>query len=212
MKAKKCVVMVVAFAVAMMLTASAANAQTTKAEKDALIKLLKQSKDDLHKTVKGLNEEQLKWKPAPERWSVRECVEHLALAEDFLKQLIHEKVMVAPAAPGKKTAAQIKEGDDMLYQRIPDRSQKAQAPEPTRPGGTTNWNNFKDVLSSFDTRRKATIEEVKSSKEDLRAHMMDSPIVKEMDAYQWYLLIALHTQRHTAQAKEVIATAGFPEK
>lgn len=211
MDGKKRVVMVVAVAVAVLLMAGPAGAQT-KAEKEALIKLLKQSQSDLRKAVKGLNEEQLKWKPAPERWSVRECVEHLALTEDFLKQLIHEKVMVAPAAPGKKTAAQIKEGDDMLYQRIPDRSQKAQAPEPVRPGGTTTWNSFKDTLSSFNTRRKATVEEVKSSKTDLRAHMMDSPLMKDMDAYQWYLLIALHTQRHTAQAKEVMATAGFPHK
>ena len=182
----------------------------SKQDRDFILKHLKTSQKGLHNATKGLSEAQWNWKPAPERWSVAECAEHLTLTENFLRGLITDRVLKTPAEPNKKDAAARKEGDDRLMKVIPDRSQKAQAPEQIRP--THQWPTQAAMLKEFDARRKATVGFIKTNKEDLRAHMIDSPIMKEMDAYQWLLLISLHTTRHTAQINEVKADPNFPKK
>uniref|UniRef100_UPI003B3A08E1 DinB family protein n=1 Tax=Spirosoma sp. TaxID=1899569 RepID=UPI003B3A08E1 len=39
-----------------------------------------------------LSDEQLRWKPAPDRWSIVECLQHLNLAERFYIRNIQHKV------------------------------------------------------------------------------------------------------------------------
>jgi len=40
---------------------------------------------------------------------------------------------------------------------------------------------------------------------------MDSPLGKQLDAYQWVLFIAAHSERHTKQIDEVKADPHFPK-
>jgi hypothetical protein len=187
-------------------TASAAT--LSKQERDALIKHLKNSEKMLKRATKGLTPEQWKYKAAADRWSVQDCVEHLALTEEFLFNMVQERVMKAPATPGD--AAQAREGDAFLMKAIPDRSNKAQAPEPLRPSG--KWATPQQMLAAFAERRKKTVDYVKKTQDDLRAHKMDGPVRKQMDAYQWLVLVSAHTERHTAQALEVKASPNFPKK
>ena len=72
----------------------------------------------------------MKFKSAPDRWSVAETLEHIAKAEDLLFQLITDTVMKAPAGPADRDTAKI---DAMVLARIPDRSHKVQAPPPSMP-------------------------------------------------------------------------------
>ncbi|MGH9947687.1 MAG: DinB family protein, partial [Pyrinomonadaceae bacterium] len=60
----------------------------TNEERKAVVKYLKHTKKLFMDSVKGLSEEQLKWKPAPDKWSVFEVSEHITLAETFLFDLI----------------------------------------------------------------------------------------------------------------------------
>ncbi len=47
-------------------------------------KLLKDTEKNLKEQLKGLSEAQLKFKPAPDRWSIEECVKHIAMSEDIM--------------------------------------------------------------------------------------------------------------------------------
>jgi hypothetical protein len=78
------------------------------------------------------------FKSAPDRWSVAECMEHIA-AEDFIRGMVVEKVMVAPAAPGRDVAV-IDAG--IL---IGDRTTKVPAPDPLKP-----TNRFASPQGSID--------------------------------------------------------------
>src|SRR4029077_8835439 len=49
--------------------------------------------------TKDLSPAQWNFKSAPDRWSVAECMEHIAAAEDFIRGMVVEKVWVPPAAP-----------------------------------------------------------------------------------------------------------------
>src|SRR4051794_24257766 len=80
--------------------------------------------------TKGLSEAQWNFKQAPDRWSVAEVAEHIAAAEDFLRDMIQDKVMKAPAPT---EAVDVHQVDQWILKTIPDRSKKAQAPEPLRP-------------------------------------------------------------------------------
>jgi len=79
--------------------------------------------------TKGLSEAQWNFKPAPDKWSVAQCLEHIAAAEDFIRGLITEKVMAASVAQDRDTARI----DAGIMANVPDRTNKVQAPEPIRP-------------------------------------------------------------------------------
>ncbi len=73
----------------------------TKAERERLVNHLQKTRQFLLDEVAGLSEAQANFKPAEDRWSVAECVEHITLAEDFLRGVVGQ-AMQAPAAPERK--------------------------------------------------------------------------------------------------------------
>jgi len=175
------------------------------ADRDKGVAYLDQTRDGVVAAVKGLSDAQMKFKAAPDRWSVAETLEHIALAEDFIFQNITDKVMKAPAgAPGRDTA----KIDAMVLAMIPDRSHKAQAPPPLVPTG--RWSTA-DTLDHFLKSRARTIEFMQSTS-DLRQHVVDSPISQPLDAYEWLLFIGAHSERHTKQILEVKMDPNFPRE
>jgi hypothetical protein len=173
---------------------------------------LKRASDHLNKTskaflasVKGLSDEQLKFKSGPTRWSVAEVSEHIAAAEDFLMGLITGQVMKAPA---RAEPADLKEIDDLVVKAIADRTNKAQAPEPLAPNN--RFGSVEGSVSHFKESRAKTLVFLKETK-DLRGHAIDSPLGKKLDAYQWLLFISAHSERHTKQIEEVKADPNFPK-
>src|SRR5215471_6891535 len=56
----------------------------TDAERKFAVDHLNQTRTDLINAVQGLSEAQLNFKPAPDRWSVLECVQHIVLASQGL--------------------------------------------------------------------------------------------------------------------------------
>lgn len=194
--------------VALLAVAPASFAGTlTKQERDELIRQLKKSEKMLKDATKGLTAAQWTYKTSPERWSVQDCLEHLTLTEDFLRTRVRDNILKTPVTAPDPNA---KETDAFVLKAIADRSQKATAPEPLRPSG--KWATPQAMLKEFEARRKATIEYVRTTQEDLRAHKAPSPVGRDFDAYQWFLLMSAHTERHTAQALEVKADANYPKK
>ena len=182
----------------------------SKADRDKAVKELNRTRKMLEDATKGLSAAQWSFKSAPDRWSVAECLEHLTLAEDMLRGLVTDRVLKTPAQPEKKNAEKQAQADAQVLKMIPDRTNRAQAPEALRP--SNKWADTKALLAEFEARRKKTIEFVKSSQEDLRAHFMDSPVIKDLDGVQWILFLSAHTERHTKQILEVKADPNFPKK
>jgi hypothetical protein len=99
--------------------------------------------------------------------------------------------------------------DEIVLERIPDRSHKAQAPEFLRPTG--RWATEADLTKAFEDSRAATMEYIRTTNDDLRDHFFDHPVLGTLDGYQWLLLISAHSARHTAQIEEVKADPNFPK-
>jgi uncharacterized damage-inducible protein DinB len=177
----------------------------TQADREKGEQYLEQTRDGVVAAVKGLSDAQMKFKPGPDRWSVAEVLEHIAVSEDFLFQNITNNIMKAPAGAPDRDTAKI---DAFVLSAIPDRSHKAQAPEPLRP--TARWTP-EETLDHFLQSRARTIAFLQSTP-DLRAHVVNSPPLNQpMDAYDWLLFISAHSERHTKQILEVKADANFPK-
>ncbi len=195
-----CLTMVSAFA-------QSAPATLTPQEREAALKQFETSRDNFLKSISGLSQKQWTFKPGPDRWSVAEVAEHITVSESAIFSLVQKQVMTSPAAPEKRD--QVKGKDEMILQRVPDRSHKAQAPEFLRPTG--RWATEAELAKTFEDSRGATMEYVRTTNDDLRDHFFDHPVFGTLDGYQWLLLISAHSARHTAQIEEVKADPNFPK-
>lgn len=171
-----------------------------------LLDHLNQSSSEFADSLKGLTSEQWNFKPSPDVWSVAECAEHIALSEDFIREMIEKKVLAGQ--PPSRPAAEQQALDGKVLKMITDRSFKAKAPEPLQP--TRQFSTPEAALEKFRENREKTIALAKS-RDDLRDHAGPHPAFKELDAYQWLLYLSGHTMRHTAQLQEVKTNAGFPK-
>jgi DinB superfamily len=179
----------------------------TKEERDRAVDYLKQTQKDFLAATDGLSEAQWKFKAAPDRWSIAETAEHIAVTEDTIWKLVSEKMMKSPATPEK--AAEANGKDEVILTKIPDRSRKAQAPEQLKPTG--RWATRALLDKDFENTRRQEIAFLEETKEDLRSRFEEHPFLKTIDAYQWLLLNGAHCKRHTAQILEVKADPKFPK-
>ena len=194
--------------IALLLTAGAAAAsaqEVTQAEKDRALQYLETTKKNVLEATKGLSEAQWNFKPAPDRWSVAQVMEHIAAAEDFIRDLVKEKVMMAPAG---EAGRDVKKTDEGVLMMVPDRTTKVQAPEPLVP--TNRFGSPDASIKHFVESRATTVNFLKTTT-GLRDHVADSPLGK-LDGYEFVLLIAAHSERHTKQISEVKADPNFPKK
>jgi uncharacterized damage-inducible protein DinB len=176
----------------------------TSADREKGVQYLQQTREDVAAAVKGLSEAQLKFKPAPDRWSIAEVLEHIAVVEDGLFQNVTEKVMKAPAGPANRDTVKV---DSLVLAALPDRSHKVKAPPEFVPTG--RW-AAAEALEHFQKSRDKTISFLQSTP-DLREHVVDSPLGQPLDAYEWLLFMGGHSQRHTKQILEVKADPNFPK-
>jgi hypothetical protein len=187
----------------MLLSAMTFGQTLTQADREKGVQYLQQTRDGVVAAIQGLSDAQLKYKAAPDRWSVAETLEHIALAEDFIFQNVVEKTMKAPTGPAGRDTAK---ADAMVLAMVPDRSHKVQAPPPLVPTG--RW-TVSETLDHFLKSRAKTIAYLESTP-DLRVHVADSPL-GQLDGYEGLLFIGAHSERHTKQMLEVKADPGFPK-
>ena len=157
-------------------------------------------------SVAGLSDAQWNFKPAPQRWSIAECAEHIAVSEDALFEMV-KQVLRLPAEPAKK--AMVRGKDEMILRTMPDRSVKAQAPEFLQP--KRRWPDRQSLIAHFKESRDRNIAYLQTTDDDLRGHFLEHPVFKTMDAYQMMLLISAHCERHTLQIDEVKTAPNFPK-
>jgi hypothetical protein len=187
--------------------APAAPTPLTAQERAAALASLQSTHDAFLKSISGLSVKQWTFKPGPDRWSVAEVAEHITISESTLLGMVQTKIMTAPATPEKR--ADVAGKDEVILTKVPDRSHKAQAPEFLKP--TNRWATQADLTKAFEDERKATMDYIRTTNDDLRDHMGPHPILGPLDAYQWILLISAHSERHTKQIEEVKADPNFPK-
>jgi uncharacterized damage-inducible protein DinB len=179
----------------------------TSDERERALQSFQATHDAFLQSIAGLSQKQWTFKPAPDRWSVAEVAEHITVSESAILGLVQKQIMVSAVTPAKRE--QVKGKDELVLEKVPDRTHKAQAPEFLRPTG--RWVTEADLTRAFEDSRRATMDYVRTTNDDLRDHFFDHPVLGTMDGYQWLLLISAHSARHTAQIEEVKADPNFPK-
>jgi hypothetical protein len=199
------------FALLIVLTGAAlriAPGTLTPDERKAAVDYYLKTKARLLADVKGLSENQLNWKADSTRWSIYQCTEHIALSETLIWQWI--QMTEHQAATPDSVAVATKMAPDAMVAMMIDRSHKFKAPEMLQPG--TKFPSEEAALRVFVSRRDSTIEYIKTTQDDLEYHFLTHPVFGKMDLYRGLFLLAAHTERHTLQLEEVMATPGFPKQ
>jgi hypothetical protein len=179
----------------------------TQHDRDFAVASMQASRKLFLDSVADLTPEQWNFKAAPDRWSIAECAEHIALSEDFISGLAKNQIMKTPVTPEKRAA--VKVTDQEILDKTPDRSQKFKAPEPITPKKT--FAEPDQAVTRFKESREKNIEYIETTQDDLRDHFFPHPAFGPLDAYQWLLLMSAHTERHTLQILDVKADPKFPK-
>ncbi len=177
----------------------------TPDERRKLVRDLEKTRYELLKAVEGLSPEQAKFKPNPFRWSVLECLEHIAISEQALFGLITEQVLATEAKPDAEPGID----ENEISQRVADRSRRFQAPERVRPTG--RYESLAQGLDEFLDVRHKSLEYARHTEADLHSHLMASPL-GEIDAYEWLFFLSGHARRHTRQIEELKGHENFPKE
>lgn len=176
-------------------------------DKEFLLDYYKQTKDNLSKSISGLSEAQMQFKPSENKWSVSQCVEHIIATENMIFGML-KGYMEQPANPERKKDIVV--SDDDILGFMTNRTEKYQAPEMLQKKGI--YNQPKMASKDFKNQRKELINFIKKTDiNELRNRINDSP-AGATDAYQSLLFIAGHTARHTLQIDEIKADKNFPKK
>ena len=159
----------------------------------------------LAEQVRGLSPAQLEYKASPDRWSIREVVSHLAVAEpDYWRDLQKS----AKAAPDMKLKKSVNTDADIMWYGI-DRVVHTKT-----GGGHEKVDTYKDLneaLGKFQALRATMIEYIKTTNDDLRAHSFGDG-AEVIDCWQWMLEISTHSERHIQQIREIKNNPNFPKK
>ncbi len=147
--------------------------------------------------------EQWTFRETSERWSLSENLEHLVLFELFIRKTI-AKILSEPAYTGDAPA--IDDAHVMALREVG--TTKLISRDVALPKNSLG--TLETLLHRFQRERAKTITFARSLRGDLRAHRFAHLVLGELDAYQWLLVIAQHTERHIAQMKAVMADPHFP--
>jgi|GEM_PF-267579 len=153
--------------------------------------------------AEGVTDAQWAYKPAPDKWSIGEIAEHLAATERFLADYALSGLKNPAPDPGGKRLS-----DEAIVKVMTDRTSKATAPEPLKPGGKLTR---EEVISRFKRERDRNIQWARTTGDPARGAFVRTPL-GTLDVYQVMVMVAAHTERHLAQMREAQESAGYPAK
>jgi hypothetical protein len=165
-----------------------------------VIQMLEAGRQELTTAVAGISEEHSRTNPAPGRWSVLQCLEHLTTVEEiFLGRLEQAPRAGAPAADKQKEAD--------LARRIPDRTNRVQAPEKVLPTG--RFQNLAQAVEAFHEARNKTVGFARQEAANLYTIASEHPRFGPLNGTEVLVFMNGHARRHTAQIREVRGELGM---
>ena len=180
---------------------------STKERKTA-ISYLKETKNLFLKTVSGLNKAQLDFKPAPDKWSIRQCIEHLIITEKNTSDAALRNLQ-QPSEPSRRKEIAIK--DEQIIRVITQQSVQPLAVDELSQPVKSRLKTTGRRIDEFKSLREKNINFLKTTTADLRNHFIEYPAVGTMDNYQFLLMLAARTRQYTMLINEIKSNPDFPK-
>ena len=174
-------------------------------ERAFVVEELRMSEARVLALLDGLTAGQWAFREGPERWSIADNLEHLILFERFVRGAVLT-ALESDAEPEKMAAVSAKLPAVMGIAEA--RGTRIEAREVVRPTG--RWNDTDAMISMLQRERAKTIAFAESTDADLRCHFFAHLLLGDLDAYQWLVLMAKHSERHALQIEEVTKDLRYP--
>jgi DinB superfamily len=141
-------------------------------------------------------------KPAPDRWSVAEVVEHLTIVEQRVAALLTMRVTAARASgvgPDPETSSVVESYPNP--HAVIDRTRRASAPSLVQPTGTVDTTTGTRALVQAHAAMVSALQN--ASGVSLTEMMQTHPVFGPLNLYHFIVALGLHDQRHAAQIREI---------
>ena len=160
-------------------------------------------------SVSGLTEMQENYRPAPDRWTIAENVEHLSIVNSGFLRLTFKLLKKAEADP-KPVIPDLALLPITMTDEGKLKPGKLSAPETVCPQGGVS-------VAEALAKNQSVINELFNLKSrlalvDLSEQTWNHPALGQLNLYQWLLLLAEHEDRHRLQIEEVKASDAFPAR
>jgi hypothetical protein len=173
---------------------------------DSVLAALDESRQALEHATRDVAPQHSAVRPAPERWSLSEVLEHLSLAEASFTGWIASGIDKARADGLGHEAADRVPLPEAVRARLADRVNRRNAPERVQPKGDMSAEEAWNAVVEVERRLK----EVLAAADGLALNevIVEHPTLGRYNVYQWVELIAAHRRRHVDQVREIAAALG----
>lgn len=183
---------------------------------DAYAAAFRTSRERAHALADGLTDDPFNWKPAPDAWSVGECLVHLNVIAEAYEPYFDEDLH--GAAPRPDRPAPLRHGllGGLFVRAMRPGSRPMKTFRPMKPPPAVGARSALDadhVLADFDRHTDALLAVVE------RSRRLDAGRVRVREPYFPLVRLPLaafldglgqHALRHVGQAERVVAHPAFP--
>jgi DinB superfamily len=170
---------------------------------DDVFSRLDRARGDLRAAVDAVPRTARQLRPAPDRWSAAEVLEHLSMVERLFTDRIANELQLRIAALEHETSERAKL-PDAIETRMADRINRRQAPDTALPSGTVTCDDAWAGLEQGHARLRTIVGAADGLA--LGQVMLDHRFFGTLTIYQWIELMAAHEGRHTQQIREIVNT------
>jgi hypothetical protein len=181
--------------------------QWTEIDRQYLIENLTRTRDELIRETKDLSKEQWSFKESPERWSINQIVEHIAIWELLMTHDV-SRMLTSGTQPGLMSQAK----PDSTYLSFIMEEKPHISTEYTKPFTYTlpqGLNDLKNNIAWLLKMRNESIGYVGATNDDLRMYFLKAG---GSNIHQRYITIFGHMDRHLRQIKKVKQHSSYPKK
>jgi hypothetical protein len=169
---------------------------------------LDESRHSLEQAVDDIASAKRALRPAPERWSLSEVLEHLSLAEASFTGWIASGIDKARAGGIGQEGAERSPLPEAVRARLADRVNRRVAPERVQPKGEMSADDAWKAVVEVERRLKDVL--VAADGLALNEVIVEHPALGPFNVYQWVELMAAHRRRHVEQVREIAAALRGP--
>jgi hypothetical protein len=171
-----------------------------------IFEVIDETRARLYRRVEGLSDEQATARPRPDSWTAAEIVEHLALIEGRLLQMMTMMLTKAESAGAARGASEPARMEPFSLDQFIERSrdEKYTAPEAVNPSGKASLADSLAKLKRSREELQALRPRIEAT--DLSTVTYPHPAFGPLNFYRWLAFIGIHEERHLRQAESVLSS------
>ena len=180
---------------------------------ETIVAAAEENSETARELFSGLSTAQLNWKPAPEKWSIAQCLDHLAVTsrgfDGYFSDALVRGRKKWPVSTGPVYRPSFV-GGWLIKLVHPETGRNLTAPKIFRPAESSN---IDEALEKFLRQQERFIEFVRETNGvDYNKTKLRSPVTPLMrySLADAFVVTVVHGRRHLAQARRVRETSGFP--